>query len=211
MKIFRKIVRFIYRLTTLGLSKGPNITRYYMYQHLSKYSAPRAQELKALSISHSGNLGKLVGFADSQIMDVSYPAFNILDLPFKDGEFDAVVSDLVLEHVEGNPQQAIDETFRVLKPNGIVLHTTNLIHPIHGYPNDYWRFTPNALKLLVVKHGHIIDVGGWGNPYLWLFVALGLQYVPVPHTRWHPFHWLAMKNDETWPVVTWVLATKSVA
>ncbi len=211
MKIPRAIARFIYRLTTLGLSKGPHVTRYYMYRHLSKYSAPRPQELKALSISNSDALGKLLGFADSQMVNVCYPDCNVLNLPFKDGEFDAVVSDLVLEHVKGCPQQAIDETFRVLKPSGIVLHTTNFICPIHGAPNDYWRFTPNALEFLVVKHGRIIDVGGWGNPCLWLFVALGLRYVPVPHARWHPFHWVATKNVETWPVVTWVLASKYAA
>ena len=208
MKIFRTIARFIYWLSTLGLRKGPHVTRYYMYRHLSKYSTPRPQELKVLSISDSAALGKLLGFVDSQMVNVSYPDCNILNLPFKDGEFDAVVSDLVLEHVNGCPQQAIDETFRVLKPAGIALHTTNFICPIHGAPNDYWRFTPNALELLAAKHGSIIDVGGWGNPYLWLFVALGLRYVPVPHTRWHPLHWVATKNVETWPAVTWVLASK---
>ncbi len=208
MEISRFIMRFIYWLSTLGLGKGPHVTRYYMYRHLSKYSTPRPPELKVLSISDSGALGKLLGFVDSQMVNVSYPGCNILNLPFKDGEFDAVVSDLVLEHVKGCPQQAIAETFRVLKPAGIVLHTTNLICPIHGAPNDYWRFTPNALEFLVAKHGRIIDVGGWGNPYLWLFAALGMRYVPVPHARWHPLHWVATKNIETWPVVTWVLASK---
>jgi SAM-dependent methyltransferase len=142
--------------------------------------------------------------------DSSYPDINILNLPFEDREFDAVVSDQVLEHVEGNPYNAINETFRVLKKDGIALHTTCFFMPIHT-PSDYWRFTPEALRLLVSKHGEIIDVGGWGNPYVWLFSALGLRSQPIPHARWHPAHWIATKNVYRWPIVTWVFARRTIA
>ncbi|TAK00955.1 MAG: class I SAM-dependent methyltransferase [Candidatus Manganitrophaceae bacterium] len=182
-----------------------------MYGHLSKYAESRSPELKVLSISRSERLARLLGFADPQIIDASYPDYNILRLPFKEGEFDAVVSDQVLEHVEGDPQRAIDETFRVLKPGGLALHTTCFINPIHSGPNDYWRFTPDALKFLAAKHGEVIDVGGWGNPYVWLFVALGLRFEPMPHARWHPAHWVATKNVRRWPIVTWILVKKGEA
>jgi SAM-dependent methyltransferase len=154
-------------------------------------------------------LARLLGFKDEQITDASYPEFNILSLPFEDGEFDAVVSDQVLEHIEGNPQSAIDETFRVLKPNGISLHTTCFINPVHGAPNDYWRYTPDALKLLTKKHGEVLDIGGWGNPYVWLFAAVGLRYEPIPDARWHPAHWIATKNSSKWPIITWVFCRKA--
>lgn len=206
--IFTTTAGKLYQLSTLGLSKGPHVTRYYMYNHLSKYAEPRVQDLKVLSISHSESLGKILGFKDEQITDVSYPEFNILDLPFPDGEFDAVVSDQVLEHVEGDPQLAIDEMFRILKPHGISLQTTCFINPVHGCPHDYWRFTPDALKLLTKKHGKILDVGGWGNPYVWLLVAMGLRMAPIPEANWHPAHWLAINNNPKWPISTWVLAQK---
>jgi SAM-dependent methyltransferase len=151
----------------------------------------------------------MLGFSDAQIVDASYPEYTIFDLPFEDQTFDAVVSDQVLEHVQGDPQQAIDETFRVLKPDGLALHTTCFINPMHACPNDYWRFTPHALELLTAKHGDVVDVGGWGNPYVWLYCALGLRFVPVPHSRWHPGHWVATKNDPAWPISTWVLVRKA--
>jgi len=66
-EILRKIVLTTYRITTIGLNKGPKVTRYFMYEHLSKYSAPRSKELRVLSISHSERLGRLLGLADSQI------------------------------------------------------------------------------------------------------------------------------------------------
>jgi SAM-dependent methyltransferase len=179
-----------------------------MYKQLSRYSEPRSKDLKVLSISHSTGAAKLLGFSDIQITDAAYPDFNIFNLPFDDDEFDAVVSDQVLEHVEGDPQLAIDETFRVLKPGGIALHTTCFINPIHECPKDYWRFTPDALRLLTKRHGEILDVGGWGNPYVWLFIFLGLRSSPIPKARWHPAHWLATRNNAAWPIVTWVLIRK---
>ena len=207
--MFRKLIRAGYRVTTIGLRTGPHVTRYYMYQHLSKYKNFRANELRVLSISRSEHLATILGFSGDQITDVSYPDTNILDLPFSDGEFDAVVSDQVLEHVQGDPQAAVAETFRILKTNGLVLHTTCFLNPIHDPPDDFWRFSPEGLKLLVEKYGEIIDVNGWGNPYVWIYSALGLRFEPIPHARWHPAHWIATKKNPQWPIVTWILAKKT--
>lgn len=208
--IIHKIAIYIYNMTTIGLKKGPHITRYFMYQHLSKYYEPRPSDLKVLSISGSNYLGKLLGFQDHQITEVSYPEVTIFDLPFKDGEFDCIVSDQVLEHVDGYPQLAIEETLRVLKPNGIALHTTCFINPIHGAPSDYWRFTPEGLRLLTSKHGDVIDVGGWGNPYALVYMSLGLRTRPIPHASWHPAHWIANHNHPNWPICTWVMIRKKL-
>jgi SAM-dependent methyltransferase len=202
-------IRAVFRMTAAGLAKGPHVTRYYMYRHLSQYRAPRAQHLRALSISRSENLAVLLGFSNAQITDVAYPDTSILSLPFRDETFDAVVSDQVLEHVEGNPQAAVDEAFRVLKRGGLALHTTCFVNPVHEAPHDYWRFTPAALELLVSNRGKVLDVGGWGNPYVWVFNGLGLRFEAIPHSAWHPGHWIATKNDSNWPIVTWVLVQRT--
>lgn len=207
-KIIRKVIHTLYRASMLGSTTGPHVTRYFMYKHLRRYAEPRAQEAKLLSISHSENLAKLLGFEPHHMTHVAYPEVNMLDLPFPDQSFDAVVSDQVLEHIEGDPQVAIDEVFRILQPGGICLHTTCFINPIHGYPHDYWRFTAEALKLLSNGRGAIIDIGGWGNPYVWLFTSIGLRYQPIPDARWHPAHWIATKQVVEWPIVTWLLAKK---
>ncbi len=204
----KKITIPLYRLSTAGLDKGPHITRYSMYNRLSTHSRPRDKSEKVLSISNSMILGELLGYKEEQIFDAEFPEYNIFKLPFSDGEFDAVVSDQVLEHVEGNPQSAIDETFRVLKRDGIALHTTCFYNPIHGCPGDYWRFTPEGLRLLASRHGDVIDVGGWGNPYAYLFFALGFRYLPIPNAPWHPANWIAKTNDALFPITTWVFAKK---
>jgi len=56
---------------------------------------------------------------------------SILELPFNDNEFDIVVSSEVIEHIP-RPLDAIDEFFRVLKPDGILVLTT---------PNKLWFFS----------------------------------------------------------------------
>jgi len=53
-----------------------------------------------------------------------------------------------LEHVE-NPLQAMAEVSRVLKPAGLVVISSAMDFPVHEYPVDYWRFTPQGFELLL--------------------------------------------------------------
>jgi SAM-dependent methyltransferase len=159
-------------------------------------------------MSHSENLDDLLGLDSAEIVSANYPEHDLVALNFPDESFDYVLSDQVLEHVEGNPQQAIDECYRVLRPGGVAIHTTCFINPIHGDPKDFWRFTPAALSLLHRKWSEIIEADGWGNPEVWLAVRIGLRFVGVPHASWHPLHRLATKNNPRWPISTWVIARK---
>lgn len=78
--VIKKAVRYLYPLTTIGLSKGLHITRYYMYNHLSQFSEPRHLDLRVLSISHSQSLARLLGFSDEQITKSLMPLIQILML-----------------------------------------------------------------------------------------------------------------------------------
>lgn len=207
-KLLELTTRALFKASSPGMKKGAHVTRYAMYEQLSRYAEPRPQGAKVLSISHSEPLARMLGFADEGIVDASYPEHDVFALAFSDAEFDAVISDQVLEHVEGDPQRAIDEMYRVLKPGGLALHTTCFINPIHYGPGDYWRFTPAALRLLAERGGEVIEAAGWGNPYVWAYIGVGLRFEPIPHARWHPAHHIATKNDPSWPITTWVLAKK---
>ena len=211
MGLIKSIIRAPIKLSAKGLEKGPHVTRYFMYARLSSVLQNTDKSglgNLVLSVSHSENLCELLNVNDPSITRADYPEYNILDLPFQDGRFDFVVSDQVLEHVEGSPQKAIDETCRVLKPGGIAVHTTCFINQLHAEPKDFWRFTPDALKLLCKGFSEVIDAGGWGNRWVWFLDWLGMRYDPVPHAGWHPLHKIAVRNDEKWPVVTWIVARK---
>src|SRR4051794_13802965 len=197
-------------LSARGQERGAHITRFVMYDRLAELSRtfPPAPAARTLSISRSSGLCSVLGLDATQITEADYPEVNILSLPYADDTFDYVVSDQVFEHIEGNPFTAMAETLRVLKPGGIAVHTTCFINPVHAWPGDFWRFTPEALELLVAGHADVIESGGWGNPFVWVVAGLGLRKTPVPRASWHPLHWAASKNSAKWPVATWVVARR---
>ncbi len=67
--------------------------------------------------------------------------------PFKDEEFDTVVSTQVLEHVR-RPWLVVKEMHRILKPGGTVVLTAPFLVQHHGHPDDYFRYTTSGIKSL---------------------------------------------------------------
>jgi len=68
--------------------------------------------------------------------------------PISDGSIGLVLNLESLEHIP-YPQKAIDEIYRVLRPNGLLILTTVMHFKIHPCPKDYWRFTPEGIALLL--------------------------------------------------------------
>ena len=77
---------------------------------------------------------------------------DVLALPFRDGTCDTVLCNQVLEHVP-QPQLAIDEMARVLRPDGYLILTAPHIWGLHEVPHDYFRFTPYGLRHLAEESG----------------------------------------------------------
>lgn len=75
---------------------------------------------------------------------------NVECLSFENESIGTILIMDTLEHVE-NCFNALDEIYRVLKKDGIVIMSSVMDFPIHDYPSDYWRFTPEAFKLLLKK------------------------------------------------------------
>lgn len=74
-------------------------------------------------------------------------------LPFEDDAFDVVVTTEMLEH---DPffWLSLPEMARVLRPEGFLILTTRGINfHLHGYPDDYWRFTESAIDHLFTMAG----------------------------------------------------------
>jgi SAM-dependent methyltransferase len=53
-----------------------------------------------------------------------------------------------LEHC-ADPAAAVAEMARVLRPDGLLLISVPFAFPIHEYPVDFWRFTPQGLDYLL--------------------------------------------------------------
>ena len=65
----------------------------------------------------------------------------------QDNSYDVILSIDVFEHIM-NPWKAASEIYRILKPKGMVYTLTVFSWRYHKSPNDYWRFTPDALELI---------------------------------------------------------------
>lgn len=78
---------------------------------------------------------------------------DIHDLPTDwNGQFSGVLCSEVLEHV-ARPWVALPKLKQVIRPGGWMVVTTLTSFPIHGFPDDYYRYTPSGLKLLLEDAG----------------------------------------------------------
>ena len=109
-------------------------------------------------------------------------------LPFGDGVADAVIVSSFL-YIVPNPAILLSEVRRVLKPKGMLLLTAPLIYPHVQEPTDYWRFTCDALRLLLEQTGFagitIIPVGGrWTAAAYLLSPFLRPSWLLAPLVYW---------------------------
>ncbi len=91
-------------------------------------------------------------------------------LSFSDGEVGTALCLDTLEHC-ADPLTAARELRRVVSPDGgVCLITSVMLIGIHGYPNDYWRFTPEGIRLLLEGFDEV-DVASMGDPEapFWVF------------------------------------------
>jgi SAM-dependent methyltransferase len=65
-----------------------------------------------------------------------------------------------LEHVEYS-REALKEVHRILRKDGILIMSSVMNFPIHDFPYDYWRFTPQAFKSLLTdfKYSYVESCG----------------------------------------------------
>jgi len=81
---------------------------------------------------------------------------HILDSLYEPGTFDNVLSLEMLEH-DSAFWQTIYQMKKVLKTNGWLIITTRGFHfPRHDHPSDYWRFSADALNLLLKDDMHTV-------------------------------------------------------
>ncbi len=68
-------------------------------------------------------------------------------MPFPEASFDIVLCAEVIEHVF-DYQRLIKEIHRVLKDDGMCVASTRFLYKLHDAPQDYFRFSEEALKRL---------------------------------------------------------------
>lgn len=77
---------------------------------------------------------------------------DLTDIPTEDQRFARIIFNQVLEHLP-EPQQALAELFRVLKPGGKIFCSAPLFYAEHQKPYDFYRYTRFGLERLFKAAG----------------------------------------------------------
>lgn len=73
-------------------------------------------------------------------------------IPVSKESFDTALMLTVVEHLF-KPQEAFNESFRILKKGGNLILTVPFMYPIHDRPHDYYRYTTYALGKMLKESG----------------------------------------------------------
>ncbi|MCX6555331.1 MAG: class I SAM-dependent methyltransferase [Candidatus Aminicenantes bacterium] len=93
-------------------------------------------------------------------------------LPAADGEFDCVLCTSVLEHLE-EPETALREALRVLKPGGTAVFTAPQTWHLHEEPRDFFRFTRYGIDHIFAKAGfEVLEIKALSG----FFVTFGSEF-----------------------------------
>ncbi len=79
-----------------------------------------------------------------------------MNLPFADQAIDTILCTEVLEHIP-NPEKAIAEFARILRPNGVIITTAPFFFPIHD-TWDFFRYTHDGLANLMKQQGLEVEL-----------------------------------------------------
>ena len=86
---------------------------------------------------------------------------SVEDLPQKSRSVGTVLALSTFEHVQ-RFWKGFEEVERVLRPDGVFVVASPFYFHLHGYPSDYWRFTPEAFDFMLKPYPRRLL--GWHGP-----------------------------------------------
>jgi SAM-dependent methyltransferase len=111
-------------------------------------------------------------------------------VPLENSSVSGIVCDNVLEHLS-NPESAIREFHRILRPDGLVYISTPFYYPFHPSPSDFTRWTKEGL-LNLFEEFEIVEIGVRSGPFSALSVTLSYLFATVFSFGSNFLYWLLL-------------------
>lgn len=107
---------------------------------------------------------------------------DVTNVPLSDACADCIICTEVLEHLP-NPAACVNETYRLLKPGGVLIISVPFLYPVHADPHDYCRLTDEAIRRLCHSFNsvQVLRMGGYLGT-VGMFMELGAAAI----TGWRP-------------------------
>ncbi len=182
--------------------------RWAMYDDLTTWLGER--DWKDKKVAEFGGTNDLLRafLPDAEYELLAYPEHDAHDLHgVADDQFDLVILDQVLEHL-AEPERALREVHRVVKPGGTAIVATPFLVPVHTGPgwDDFYRWTPQGLELALRRCGFDAGVRSWGN-----LQAAGVILESLNITAGEAMQRgvSLSHSDGLFPITVWAIATAS--
>lgn len=166
---------------------------------------------KIMNVGAGGKLGSAIAaMKNGEVVEVDLDAERRPDVVadvcnltcFEQNSFDAVFLMEVLEHVQ-NPQLAMDEIWRVLRPGGLVMLSAPFVFEIHAIPHDYYRFTRFGLAHLCQRFEDVRIQAR--NGYIFAMLVPGMRLIMSDHWTDVLLGWaFSLATLVLWPAI-WLL------
>lgn len=119
--------------------------------------------------------------------------------------YDCIILTQVLQYID-NCEAAIDECYRILKPDGhllVTLPSMGRIDLASGVEGDFWRFTTASARYLFAKHfpHSNLMIQSWGNVLAGVAFWIGLSWEDMRHRNLEYY-------DPAFPLIISVSAIK---
>lgn len=127
---------------------------------LTEAAAGRLYGGKVLEISGRSSMRQYLLKPNTVFVEAIYPEVDVvaLDKKYAEASFDMVIAESVLEHV-ASPFLAVLQMHRVLREGGHMLLMMPSTYPYHFGPFDFWRVTPDSLKVLAAPFSRVAMCG----------------------------------------------------
>jgi len=118
-----------------GCGRGLGLTEYFLRRGAQRVTAsdpiPLCSQWASLNRQFDATYGRTVNFVQSSVEATQ----------FADASFDIVSSEAVYEHVQ-SLERAVDESYRILKPGGVVFHAIGPLYCTFGGDHCSGDITP---------------------------------------------------------------------